>query len=1468
MYRHLLCLSLLWLSTGLTTAAETTYNLVFLGDQAGHRPAERFSRLAPVLDARGIHMTYTEDVGILSKERLSEYDGLVLYANIDSITRDQADALLEYVASGKAFVPIHSASYCFRNDPRIVALIGAQFRLHGTGEFETEQSSDSHPILDGFGGFASWDETYLHHMHNETDRIVLEYRRGEPQAPGNQREPWTWVRTHGEGRVFYTAWGHDERTWGNPGFQNLIERGIRWACKGDPSVAGPFRSPSADSRPAFTAPQMTKLPPAEGVFDYVDVGPKIPNYAAGGGKTLNLMQKAVPSDESIKRFITPVDFSVKLFADEKIFQAKPIAMNWDEQGRLWVCETIDYPHDLRTDNKGRDRIRILEDTNGDGQADSSIVFAEGLNIPTAIAFHRGGAVVQHGTETLYLKDTNGDGKADFKKVLITGWNLGDTHGGVSNFRNGLDNWIWAMQGYNNSAPKFEGQTKQSFRMGFFRFKLSQSDPPVVEDLEFIRSTTNNTWGLGISEDGLIFGSTANRAPSFFMPIPNRYYERVLGWAPETLSMISDTHLFQPLSDKVRQVDHHGGYTAAAGHAIYTGRTYPSPWWNRTAFVCGPTGKLVGTFVLKPDGAGFRSFSPNNLIASDDEWSAPIMAEVGPDGNVWVIDWYNYIVQHNPTPQGFETGPGNAYLTDLRDKRFGRVYRVVYQDGQSEPAPELARLSIDNVPGLLAGLSHPSMVVRLSAQRLLIERGKTDCVVDLIGLVSDTTVDKIGLNPAAIHAIHTLAGLNALDDEASDAYAAVVAALRHPSAGVRRAAVNRLTDSPVAAKALVDANLLNDSDAQVVLATLLAIADQSSPQLASAVASFVSSDRVNDRWLADASTSAAARHPAKFLGQLASLSSTKPLPAAAYRIARRVAEHFARSESSDSDTQALIQSLAKAETRLIGEVIDGLSAGWPNNRAVALNDQGADLLKQLFRAANDQSKAALVQLAVKWKSDALDPEKAEVSRILLVQVEEEGTPVDQRVSAAERLVALDPSNSMVLDRLAAVVTPLAQPPLVVGLIGAISKSTAPEAADRLIALTEAATPTIRDRAIQTLLSRPSMTQALLSAIEAGEMAISDLTALQRQTLGDHPNREIRQQAQKILASGGGNMNSDRQKLVDDKMHLTAMKGDIEAGKAIFTKNCATCHKYQGEGAVVGPDLTGMSVHPKAELLTHILDPSRSVESNYRLYTVLTADGLVISGLLAGESQTSIEMIDAQAKRHTILREDIEQLVASRKSAMPEGLEESMGDKGIVDLLEFLTAKGEYVPLPIGQVATIVSTKGMFYDAENRTERLVFRDWGPKTFKGVPFILVDPQNGNANNVILLHSNNGTFPPRMPKSVMLPCETGAKRIHLLGGVAGWGATEPRNGGVSMLVRLHYIDGKTEDHPLIDGQHIADYIRIIDVPKSELAFDLNGRQIRYLTIEPKRTDVIKFIEFVKPNNGTAPIVMAVTVQPVSGDH
>src|SRR5262249_13048571 len=139
---------------------------------------------------------------------------------------------------------------------------------HKTGTFRTTIAEPKHPIMKGFAGFESWDETYVHTKHNEKDRTVLEYRE-----EGMEKEPWTWVRTQGKGRVFYTAWGHDQRTWGNPGFQNLVERGIRWATGNDPGVVPDFRAEAG-----FPIPEMMPLRKDLKPFEYVDVGKKIPNY--------------------------------------------------------------------------------------------------------------------------------------------------------------------------------------------------------------------------------------------------------------------------------------------------------------------------------------------------------------------------------------------------------------------------------------------------------------------------------------------------------------------------------------------------------------------------------------------------------------------------------------------------------------------------------------------------------------------------------------------------------------------------------------------------------------------------------------------------------------------------------------------------------------------------------------------------------------------------------------------------------------------------------------------------------------------------------------------------------------------------------------------------------------------------------------------------------------------------------------
>src|SRR6476620_4305457 len=292
-----------------------------------------------------------------------------------------------------------------------------------------------------------------------------------------------------------------------------------------------------------------------------------------------------------------------------------------------------------------------------------------------------------------------------------------------------------MQGYNDSQPILtSGKPGPRFRQGFFRFKVEgQNEDVAVTEIEFLRSTNNNTWGLGISEEGIIFGSTANGNPSEHMPIPNRYYEAVRGWSSSGLTGIADSNRFYPITENVRQVDWHGGFTAAAGPALYTARNYPREYWNRAAFVAEPTGHLIATFVLRQEGAGFKSKNSWNLVASDDEWTSPIQAEVGPDGNVWFIDWYNYIVQHNPTPVGFQTGKGQAYESNLRDKKHGRIYRLSYV-GQA------SRLSTNSLATdssvLVAALKSDNMFWRSQAQRLLVERGQRDVLPALIALAKD------------------------------------------------------------------------------------------------------------------------------------------------------------------------------------------------------------------------------------------------------------------------------------------------------------------------------------------------------------------------------------------------------------------------------------------------------------------------------------------------------------------------------------------------------------------------------------------------------------------------------------------------------------------------------------------------------------------------------------------------------------
>ncbi|MDX2035562.1 MAG: ThuA domain-containing protein [Isosphaeraceae bacterium] len=1410
--------------------------VLFLGDRGHHRPSELASILRPVMDNRGIELTYTEDVEkALRLDRLREFDALLVYANIDTISPESEKALLAYVEGGGGFVPIHCASFCFRNSDAVVGLIGAQFQRHGMEEFDTKIVDAAHPIMKGLVPFRTRDETYVHTKHNPKDRVVLQTR---PEGAGE--EPWTWIRTHGKGRVFYTAYGHDERTWTDYGFHDLLERGIRWAsAKGE----------VVDHHPRAK----TGLEP----FAYTPA--KVPFYTPGQrwgtqSEPIREMQKPISPERSQKHLILPDGFAAELFVAEPQI-GKPLCMAWDHKGRLWIAETVDYPNDLQPPGKGNDRISIIEDRDGDGRADHFTVFADKLSIPTSIAFARGGLLVHSAPHTLFLKDTNGDDKADVREIVLEGWGTNDTHAGPSNMRYGLDNWIYGMVGYSGFNGRVGGETAR-FGQGFHRFR------PDGSKLEFLRSTNNNSWGVGFSEEGFLFGSTANGCPSVYLPIPNRYYEAVRGWSGGVLQNIADSYRFFTETPKVRQVDWHGGFTAGAGHAIYTARTYPSRYWNSTAFITEPTGHIVATFTLHPHGSDFVSHNAWNLVASDDEWTSPIVAEVGPDGNVWMIDWYSFIIQHNPTPQGFENGKGNAYVTPLRDKVHGRIYRIVSKDGRPSANPGL---DPSDAKSLLTGLRSDNQLWRMHAQRLLVERGKVDVVPDLIALVSDRSVDAVGLNAPAIHALWTLHGLGRLSGQpdSAEAVAAVRKALEHPSAGVRRNASLVLPRDGRSLEAIRSAKLLSDPDAQVRLAALLTLSElPASAEIGALVAQALLAGAVDgDRWLPDALTAAAATHDAGFLAALAASRVEKP-SAETLAVAARIAEHHARGGPADT-IGGLLAGLESTSPVLAEAIIAGLDRGWPASRKARVDDAFDRALAALMLRVGPEAKGRLVGLAERWGSKGLEKFGEEIAQALLASVKDEKRSERERSAAARQFVEFRKAGIEPVETILEMINARTSPTLAAALLEAIARSEAPEAGARIVQAIPDLTPQPRQAALRALIAKPEWTRALLDGFEKGTLPVGSLALDQTQALASHRDRSIQGRFRRLVGQGGGLPDADRQKVIDEVGPLVAKGGDPALGKQVFTKECAKCHRHGEEGGKVGPDLTGMAAHPREELLIHILDPSRSVEGNFTQYTAATADGRVLNGLLASENRTSVELLDAEGKTHTLLREDLEEFKASKKSLMPEGFEKQVPVDSIRDLLAFLTNKGKYLPLDLRKAATVVTTKGMFYEEEGDLERLIFPDWSPKMFEGVPFALVDPNGGRTPNAVMLQSPNGKLPPTMPKAVNVACNTPARAIHLLSGVSGWGWPASRAGTVSMIVRLHYADGETEDHSLRNGVHFADYIRVVDVPESKLAFKLRGQQIRFLTIRPKRaSSPIERIELLKGPDISAPVVMAMTVE------
>lgn len=940
-------------------SASERLKVLFLGDGGHHRPADRARQVLPILAANGIDLFYTDDPDDLNAATLEPYHAIVLYNNHATVTRPQLNALLSFVHDGRGLVVLHCASASFQNSEEFIRLVGAAFKSHGTGTFGTERVAPDHPAIAGVPAFESWDETYIHTKHNLVDRTVLEVRR-----EGAHAEPWTWVRTYGEGRVFYTAWGHDERTWGTDGFQQLIARAMRWTA-GDWALDMPVADPEvAQIRLEVPLPTYERPPaPWNTLSD--------PVYTA---------QAPLATGPSLQLVTLRPGFRVEPFAFEPMI-GNIIDFTWDARGRLWAVETNDYPNNVLPDSvPGNDRILILEDTDGDGQADELKVFADGLNLATSIVLVGNGAIVAQAPHMLLFEDTDGDDRADARRILFTGWPRDDTHGTPSNLRWGFDNRILGSVGYNGYRGTVGGVTYErgDVGAGYFSFPIDGSS------LDYLARTSNNTWGVALSEDGHIFGSTANRRPSNFVHIPGRYY-RALGMREPVLPGIEDSPNIYPLRDDILQVDQFGMYTSGTAHEIYTARAFPREYWNRAAFVADPTGHLIGMFDLEQAGSTFRARNRWNIMASRDQWAAPVQVKVGPDGALWVADFYTLVAQHNPTPDYgpdcCERGPGNAYETPNRDRLHGRMYRIVHEGSSVQPM----NLEGASPEQLLAALDHDNMFWRLTAQRLLVERAQRDVVPALVQRLRVHTVDELGLNPGALHALWTLHGLGVLDtDEA--AREAVRAALHHPAASLRRAALMTLPRnatllddifaagilpdraSPTPVDYTVPSTILQDADARIVVAALLAVSElPASSRVATAITEVLFVPRnARDPWIPDAAAIAGAMQGADFLLEVARRDAPSDSVARAgiQRAVRMIAHYQATAADADLAVRLILAVPSMSATNAEG-LVQGIAQGWPAERPPTLAAAQRTTLADAARGAPEGLAAAFEALAERW-----------------------------------------------------------------------------------------------------------------------------------------------------------------------------------------------------------------------------------------------------------------------------------------------------------------------------------------------------------------------------------------------------------------------------------------------------------------------------------------------------------------------
>jgi putative membrane-bound dehydrogenase-like protein len=915
-----------------------------------------------------------------------------------------------------------------------------------------------------------------------------------------------------------------------------------------------------------------------------------------------------------------------------------VSVCYDAEGALYVVEMRGYPY---PENQPSGNISRLVDGDGDGKFDKGTIFVDGLSWPTSVVPYDGGVFIAVAPDLIYAKDTNGDGVADIKKVMFTGFGTGNVQALVNGLLWGLDGWIYGVGGGNGGEIKNltrPGARPVSVRGRDFRFKPDGS--------AFEAISGGGQFGHAFDDWGHRFTcNNSNHIRQILLPA--HYLERnpalvvttVLDDIPAEgaaapVFRISPPEPWRVVRTRQRAADPAiarrlaptelvatGFFTSATGVTIYRGSAYPEEY-RGNAFIGDVGGNLVHRKTLTRNGPEYlatRADQNVEFLASTDNWFRPVNFANTPDGTLMVLDMYRETIEHPASiPE-----PIKKHLDLTSGKDRGRLYQLVSEQGGRHRTVGLKDAS---TAVLVDHLSDPDAWWRETAQRLLIERRDPAAIALLKSLASK--------RPSALgrmHALCTLEVLGGLGEEE------LLAGLRDAEPGVRGQSA-RLGESLVSGHPrVVDAllALADDPDAMVRFQAAFSIGAVADPRAVPALAALATRDP-ESRWIRAAVLSSAGGRTGALLTALAGRDGFFDKPAG-----RAWLEELAEllgAENRPAEVQQLLERFAgpQADPARIRAVVlrlgRGLQRAGGSLRQVLQGPSSARFLPIFDRAAQVASTEGNVR------------NRVEAIRLL-------------GLGSIDRALEVLPS---LLDS--------QQPPEVqLAVLQTLAPLPDRRVAERVLDRWKALGPTARREAIETLFTRPERLAVLLDAIENARLLPMDLDPARRTQLLNLREPQLRERAVKLLGTAS---NNDRAGVIAAYRKALDLTGEAGRGRDVFTKVCATCHKAEGAGVDVGPNLATVTGRSAEDLLIHILDPNREVAPAYLNYNVALNDGRIVSGVISDESANALTLKRAEGVTELVPRSQIEAVSSTGQSLMPEGLEKGLQPQDFADLIAYL------------------------------------------------------------------------------------------------------------------------------------------------------------------------------------------------------